>query len=399
VVNNPVKMARIRHQLAAEIQTKKEKKEQKKEKKREEKEREKKSKTDRRPSRSRSRSGSRERNRNRDRDRKDSRDRDRDRDRDQRDSGDRDRDRDRERDRNRDRDQNRGDRDRDQRDKSDRDRDRDRDRGDHRDPNGRNDRDRDRDLARERKDREGNSRERRSNSREKKRRRSSDRASRSPERTRRPSGRQRSPSPADHDARAQTHDGDADEKKTKTSYRPDERENQTLKGRYGLIRTGNNADTAPERRSRAPGDFGPNQELLEKKKQQEAEQERDRLRKLQPRVSGFSNHLSAEEKEQRLKAMMSDADVNDELRLHRHRPGSKALSAGDAQATASAEVDDGQGPTAKGIAKGTFLQSLRSEVYASETSTRNGLEEKMRRNRHYYQKGGDLDTEGFMKKE
>jgi hypothetical protein len=370
-VNNPVKMARIRHQLAAEIQTKKEKKEKKKEKKREEKEREKKSKTtDGVGSRSnKSRSRSRESNHDTGHDRN------------------RDSDRDHERDNLRDRERN----------WKDSNRDRDRDTGHDRN------RDRDRDRERDRKDREDSDRHRRrSNSHDRKRRRSHERPcnrSRSPVTERRVHERLQNPS---EERRSPHDDGDTHETKRKTSYRPDERENQSLKGRYGLIRTSvNQTVSGAEKRTRAHGDFGPNQELLEKKKQQEADIEKERKRKLQPRISGFSNQLTAEEKEKRLKAMMSDAEVNDELRLHRHRPGTKSEGVsgpGDPTAVVT-EEEESQGPTAKGIAKGTFLQSLRSEVYASETSTKHGLEEKMRRNRHYYQKGGDLDTEGFMKKD
>jgi hypothetical protein len=157
---------------------------------------------------------------------------------------------------------------------------------------------------------------------------------------------------------------------------------------------------------RKAGDYGPKQELLAKKREEEAKQETERKLKLQQsRTSGFSNQLSAEEKEKRLRAMMTDAEVNDEMRLHRHRPGSKATTtAPTADVTAAAggiggDNDDGHEPTAKGIAKGTFLQSLRSEVYTSETTASNGMEDRMRRNRHYYQKGLDLDSEGFMKKE
>jgi hypothetical protein len=93
--------------------------------------------------------------------------------------------------------------------------------------------------------------------------------------------------------------------------------------------------------------------------------------------------LTEEEKAERVRQMESDAGANDDKRLQRL----KGLT------STSNILDKKEEQLAEGEA--SFLKSMRSEVYISDGTT---MGERLQQNKHYTQKGTELDSSGFMKK-
>jgi hypothetical protein len=142
--------------------------------------------------------------------------------------------------------------------------------------------------------------------------------------------------------------------------------------------------------------LGPNRSLLDKKLQQEKDEVNARQAAVARARSGQNKKLTAEEKARKLAEMEQDATTHDQLRFHRQlekRRGSGATGSVDH----SNEKDDQE--DASGTAsKGAFLSSMRNAVYNSSSSQSTSLSETMSRNKHYQQKGDDLDSHGFMKR-
>jgi hypothetical protein len=106
-----------------------------------------------------------------------------------------------------------------------------------------------------------------------------------------------------------------------------------------------------------------------------------------PRVS--TAKLTPEERQRRLEEMQMDATLNDNNRLQRQIVSHKHTDSKSANGSNATEEDLNK-------KKGTFLNEMRKSVYVnSETS----MEERIERNRYYYQKGDDLDSgSSFLKK-
>jgi len=245
--------------------------------------------------------------------------------------------------------------------------------------------------SRDRDNRRGGSR-----SRERRRSRSRDRRRHSPIRDRRSRSpiRERNGSPDRRDYRRRRRDVSSSRSRSSSEGRKrsrrddhqDRRESGSGKREgYGLIRTGGNTETSSTTRERKDH-LGPRLDLLAKKTQREAEEEEERRRRIEKAKGGVgqSRNMDAAEREKRLKEMMQDAAVNDDIRATRHRR----------PATTSKTEDEPK----EGGSKGGFLQAMRTEVYNSESGGGTTMEERLSRNRHYHQKGSDLDSHGFMKR-
>lgn len=165
---------------------------------------------------------------------------------------------------------------------------------------------------------------------------------------------------------------------------------------YGLVKNSRGASHTADSSKRDPSHLGPNMELLSRKKEEAEREERERLARLRRSKGGVSNHMDDAEKERRLKEMMADAVVNDDIRSRRHKPSDKGHSAG-TSSTGHANDDEAKEGQAS-VSKGAFLRDMRSQVYKSETEGGTSMEETLSRTRHYHQKGSDLDSHGFMKR-
>ena len=352
VVNNPVKMARIRQQLAKDVEKIEAKKKRKEEKKLEKKKRKKEEK-DREPVRNRSREGRR---------------------------GASSTSRSRSRDRRRDRDSERGRYDIDAQYKREKSRSRSRDRR-----HGRSRRDNEDGMSRSRReydedeladgggyDRVQFKKRRRSSSPRRSRSRSDSRR-RHRQSSRRPTSQSRSRSRSPQRTRAKRPDANVDDVKDK---------------KFGLLKPGSSGNRDKKR----DGDYlGPSKELLQNKVHKEKEEARSRQAAVNRARSGQNRKLTDEEKAQKLAEMERDANVNDQMRLKRQlekrNTGAGGVSVG-SHDTGAEEVGS--------ASKGEFLTSMRNTVYNSSQSA--SLSETMSRNKHYQQKGDDLDSHGFMKR-
>eukprot|EP01041_Mallomonas_annulata_P008703 gene8703-17984_t len=168
------------------------------------------------------------------------------------------------------------------------------------------------------------------------------------------------------DRRRETKDGDQQTKK------------------YGLIKSGNSNDNGGGDKKYVQGssDLGPNVELLNKKIEQKKLEEAKKYQR-----PSTKQNISEEEKLRRIKEMENDAKVHDELRLQQLR-SHKTKQDQESKIT-SLEKEGGSSTDVK------FLTDIRVGVYNSGETT---MEDRLKRNRHYQQKGTDLDTSGFMKK-
>jgi hypothetical protein len=142
---------------------------------------------------------------------------------------------------------------------------------------------------------------------------------------------------------------------------------------YGLVKGRVNADSS---NSSSSAYLGPKQELI---KQRMDDERAELARKKQQ--SQRSRPLADEEREQKIREMEENARISEEMRLRRLNQ---------AQAHVDAERRDQQKQ-----AGADFLKSMRSEVYSNTDIT---MEERLKQNRHYSQRGVDLDSHGFMNK-
>ena len=120
---------------------------------------------------------------------------------------------------------------------------------------------------------------------------------------------------------------------------------------------------------------GPSLVLLAKKADEEKREKESRNR---PREN--VKKLTAEEREERIRQMESDASESNANRLER------------VQRSQTAVVDKDEKPLNE---EATFINSMRTEVYVTDGTT---MTERLQQNRHYIQKGSDLDSTGFIKK-
>ena len=105
--------------------------------------------------------------------------------------------------------------------------------------------------------------------------------------------------------------------------------------------------------------------------------------------------LTEEERQARVRQMEIDALSVGERRMQRH---TVTGSSGSAEGTLAGEkgVRDGEAADSTNQNHGaSFLKSMRSEVYSAEHAT---MGERLQQNKHYTQKGTDLDSSGFMKR-
>ena len=120
--------------------------------------------------------------------------------------------------------------------------------------------------------------------------------------------------------------------------------------------------------------LGPSKALLAKK---EEEDNISRASKNKPREN--IKKLTDNEREERIKQMESDANMNNDKRLQR------------IQSISTNKEDD----KIELNSEASFLNSMRTEVYITNETT---MKDRLQQNKHYMQKGSDLDSAGFMKK-
>lgn len=201
------------------------------------------------------------------------------------------------------------------------------------------------------------------------------------------SGSSASPLPARHPPSSLSAQTPADEGGSRKKPDGDEK-------RYGLVKSSRHGQSS-EGRGQDPSHLGPKVELLAKRTEQEAAAERERIAKVRKARGGQSGKIDDEERERRLQAMMRDAEVNDDIRSKRHRPSGATAKASEGAAAPQESTD---GSDVVGVSKGSFLREMRSQVYKSETEGGTSMEETLSRSRHYHQKGSDLDSHGFMQR-
>lgn len=173
--------------------------------------------------------------------------------------------------------------------------------------------------------------------------------------------------------------------------------------------------------------LGPNSALIEEKLRKEKEV-LDKAIAMRNRPKHQVANMSAAEREKKLLEMQQDAELNDNNRLQRQLVGGRSGGGGTSVTsgkksvngesnTHSTSVGNGAGGTGVGVGvgggsgeayggedddeenksgkKGKFLTDMRKDVYTNESSMENRIE----RNKYYYQKVGDMDNGGnFMKK-
>jgi hypothetical protein len=159
---------------------------------------------------------------------------------------------------------------------------------------------------------------------------------------------------------------DSRNRETRRSSRDEPTNNRHIaeKEGYGLV-TDNSI-----RENRKSEFLGPNPKLLEKKAKLEREKE---TAKLKPKESVKS--LSQEEKLKRIQGMEEDAKRFEDKRKIRLQPPSTDKEAENKNAS--------------------FMHGIRNQVYNSNETS---MEERLKQNRHYTQRGQNLDSEGFMRR-
>ena len=140
--------------------------------------------------------------------------------------------------------------------------------------------------------------------------------------------------------------------------------------KYGLLSKGDD-----EVKSSSKDYMGPSLALLSKK----AEEERlEKLSKNKPREN--VKNLTDEEREARIKQMESDATHNNDSRQRK------------VESTLPQKHDAKDDPANE---EASFIKSMRSEVYVTSNTS---MKDRLDQNRHYVQKGNDLDSAGFLKR-
>lgn len=161
--------------------------------------------------------------------------------------------------------------------------------------------------------------------------------------------------------------------------------------RYGLLQRGEDESG----QSKTNKDFlGPQPELLAKKA------ERDRLER-EARLNAVKKsnvkQMSEEEKQRRLREMETDAHSHEDERVRRVQAQIKSKAAVELSAASA------QGAGKEGVAP-QFLKSMRSQTYnttigsVGEKSSGISMEERLKQNKFYSQRGGDLESDSFLRK-
>lgn len=140
--------------------------------------------------------------------------------------------------------------------------------------------------------------------------------------------------------------------------------------KYGLLVKGNGGNSIAHKDG-----VGPSLALLAKKADEDKREKESRNR---PREN--VKKLTAEEREERIAQMESDASVSNSNRIERVNRSQAAV------------VHADERPLNE---EATFINSMRTEVYVTDGTT---MRERLEQNRHYIQKGSDLDSTGFIKK-
>jgi len=159
---------------------------------------------------------------------------------------------------------------------------------------------------------------------------------------------------------------DNDNKKNRSRSR-DRSRSREKKG-YGLVsgKVNNNSDKSY---------LGPQRELIEKKLEQEKRERDAKLNRVRENV----NTLTEEEKQKRLMAMQNDADKIDVMRWQRLSQPNDEINN---------DVDNNNSGNAK------FLKEMKSNVLSEST-----IESRVKQNKYFQQKGNDYDDDnnGFHK--
>ena len=145
---------------------------------------------------------------------------------------------------------------------------------------------------------------------------------------------------------------------------------ETETKKYGLLTKGDD-----EIKSSSKDYMGPSLTLLSKK----AEEERlDKLSRNKPREN--VKKLTDEEREMRIRQMESDATHNNDSRQRK------------VESTLPQKHDVKDDPSNE---EASFIKSMRSEVYVTSNTS---MKDRLDQNKHYVQKGNDLESAGFLKR-
>lgn len=155
----------------------------------------------------------------------------------------------------------------------------------------------------------------------------------------------------------------------------DQRKREKISG-YGLVKGGKSSQ---EQTSRDNTDnyLGPKIDLVKKKEEQE-KAEMAAKRKQRERTA-----LSEEERQARLRQMEEDARMTEEQRLRRTADSKQAAQEEDLNTKQRKPTEP------------KFLTSMRSQAYNTDDSS---MKDRLQQNRHYSQRGEDLDSHGFMQR-
>lgn len=145
---------------------------------------------------------------------------------------------------------------------------------------------------------------------------------------------------------------------------------------YGLVKSG----TQPLVPTAGKVELGPSAALLEKKLEKERQANAWKSR---PRQD--VGKLSEDERLKRIKEMQQDAGLNDSIRQSRSSVASAVAAAG----AKDEEYESAHQPSA------TFLKNMRHEVYNGSSGS---IEDRLKQNRHYVQRGNDMESQGFLKR-
>ena len=168
--------------------------------------------------------------------------------------------------------------------------------------------------------------------------------------------------------------------------------------RYGLLSSARSSGV-PGRANSGPKSLGPDSSLLSKKADEGRRREREKEALLsRSKRGGGSGGLTEEQRRERVRQMEEDATVNDAMRLNRI-----VTSAASRHGANNRGPVSGSGGAEAEARKGEFLREMRADVYngSNVAGTLTGgwsMEERLNRNRHYVQKGTDLDGGAFMKR-
>jgi hypothetical protein len=150
---------------------------------------------------------------------------------------------------------------------------------------------------------------------------------------------------------------------------------RNTKRKYGLIT--NDKSYQSDKINKDDMELGPNAAILTKKLEQKRLEDEAKYR---PR--GSVKHLSEEDRLKRMKEMEDDARIYNQIKSQNTRRSNN-----------DRDEDYERSDRKSGDAK--FLNEMRKDVYNNNEIS---MEDRLQRNKHYHQRGNDLDSSGFLKR-